>query len=59
MEVLNGSAPGYITVNFPDVMASDLNQSSYYVVGGRTYFEANTYASSGAVNSFTYKGFFD
>mmetsp|Transcript_6974 Transcript_6974/g.6128 ORF Transcript_6974/g.6128 Transcript_6974/m.6128 type:complete len:159 (+) Transcript_6974:843-1319(+) len=57
-DVLNGDSEGNLTIDFPDVMAADVNGSSYYVVGGRTYFEGNTY-QSGLINSYTYKGFFD
>ena len=49
---------GTISINFPDIVQSDSNGSSNYVVGGRAYFEANSFAASG-MNSYTYKGFFD
>eukprot|EP00349_Pseudokeronopsis_sp_Brazil_P002766 CAMPEP_0202963782 /NCGR_PEP_ID=MMETSP1396-20130829/7791_1 /ASSEMBLY_ACC=CAM_ASM_000872 /TAXON_ID= /ORGANISM="Pseudokeronopsis sp., Strain Brazil" /LENGTH=206 /DNA_ID=CAMNT_0049685285 /DNA_START=816 /DNA_END=1436 /DNA_ORIENTATION=+ len=57
-EVLNGDSEGTLAINFAEIMEADRNGSAYYVVGGRTYFEANTY-QSGLVNSYTYKGFFD
>ena len=49
---------GIITIDFPSLLSSDQKGDSYYVVGGRAYFEANTY-SGGLVNSYTFKGFFD
>jgi hypothetical protein len=40
-------------------MESDANGNSYYVVGGRAYFEANSFAGTTGINSYTYRGFFD
>jgi hypothetical protein len=52
-----GNQEGVIRVNFSEIEESDLNNDTYYVVGGRIYFETNVYGSS--VISFTGKGFFD
>ena len=55
--VKNGSQPATVEVVFQKVMDSDKAGDSYYVVGGRTYFEAHIFGKD--VSSFTYKGFFD
>ena len=55
--VKNGSQPATVEVVFQKVVDSDKAGDSYYVVGGRTYFEAHIFGKD--VSSFTYKGFFD
>ena len=52
-----GTEEYFVDVNFTVIEDSDRNGSSRYVVGGRTYFEANAIGDN--VNSFTTKGFFD
>ena len=41
-DILNGDKEATITINFPDIVESDNNGTSYFVVGGRAYFEGNT-----------------
>ena len=60
--ILSGSMPGSISVNFSSLLESDSKGDSYFVVGGRAYFEANTFYIENnniTINSYTYKGFFD
>ena len=56
-DVKDNKKPATIEVDFTKVEDSDEKGDSYYVVGGRTYFEAHIFGDN--VSSFTYKGFFD
>lgn len=56
-QVLVGNAEATITVDFSKLESSDGSGDSYFVVGGRAYFEANVFGKS--LSSFTTKGFFD
>lgn len=50
---------GTVHIDFSVLQDSDSKGESRYIVGGRTYFEASVFADAGAVNSFTFRGFFD
>lgn len=56
-DIMVGNTEGTITVDFNSISQSDLSNDTYYIVGGRTYFETGVYGSS--VTSYTGKGFFD
>lgn len=55
--LLTGQKEGNITIDFKKLEDSDGRGDSYYVVGGRAYFEADVLGLH--VTSFTSKGFFD
>lgn len=55
--LVTGQKEGKITIDFTKLEESDARGDSYYVVGGRTYFEADVLGFN--VQSFTSKGFFD
>lgn len=46
-------------MNFADIEASDAAGDSYFVVGGRAYFESRIYSTNDFTQSFTTKGFYD
>lgn len=56
-KLLTGQTEGSITVNFKALEDSDKTGDSFFVVGGRAYFEADVLGLQ--VTSFTSKGFFD
>ena len=56
---MDGKAPGYWNLNFADIEAADATGETYFVVGGRAYFEASDYKDGDMTDTFTYKGFFD
>lgn len=55
--VMTGQAPMYITLNFNDLLTQDATGETYFVVGGRTYYE--TFVKGDNTGSFLSKGFFD
>lgn len=55
--MLTGQSEGSLMINFTKLEESDSTGDSYYVVGGRAYFEADVLGNY--VTSFTSKGFFD
>jgi hypothetical protein len=55
--VLTGQTEAKITIDFSKLEDSDARGDSYYVVGGRAYFEADVLGLY--TTSFTAKGFFD
>lgn len=56
-QLLTGQTEGSITIDFKSLEDSDKLGDSFYVVGGRAYFEADVLGLQ--VTSFTSKGFFD
>ena len=56
-EILTGVKEGTIELDFSKLEESDATGESRFVVGGRTYFEANLFGYH--TSSFTTKGFFD
>lgn len=54
---LNGTANITFPINFQNLTNSDSTGNSYFVVGGRAYFEASVIGAN--TNSFVTKGFFD
>ena len=56
-EEIVGNQEVFVGVDFTKVEDSDSKGDSHYVVGGRTYFEANAIGEN--LQSFTTKGFFD
>ena len=55
--VFANNTEGNLSVDFSLLTASDAQNGTKYVVGGRTYFEASVYGN--VTQSFTTKGFFD
>jgi predicted methyltransferase len=56
-DVLVGNNEGFITIDFSQLEESDKRGDSFYLAGGRAYFEATTLGTT--QNSFVTKGFFD
>lgn len=56
-DVMAGKTPLELTLNFKDLLTQDESGDTYFVVGGRTYYEA-TVSGENTV-SFLAKGFFD
>lgn len=54
---MNGDKPITFPINFQTIMDDDASGETYYVVGGRAYFELLVYGSN--TLTFTYRGFFD
>ena len=52
-----GVSEGSVKIDFPFLEESDKKGDSFYVVGGRAYFEAD--AIGRLITSYTAKGFFD
>jgi hypothetical protein len=55
--VLVGNKEGTLNLDFSLLEQSDAKKESYFVVGGRAYFEGDVIGVG--KNSFTAKGFFD
>ena len=53
----DGQTEGQVIIDFSQLQNDDNNGLSRYIVGGRTYFEAQVHGTN--VNSFTFRGFFD
>lgn len=56
-DVMSGKKPMEITLNFNDLLTQDASGETYFVVGGRTYYESFVVGTNTV--SFLTKGFFD
>lgn len=55
--VMAGTQPMSVELNFNDLLSQDASGETYYVVGGRVYYEATV--SGVNTNTFITRGFFD
>lgn len=55
--VMYGTANLTFPINFQTILDQDASGATYFVVGGRAYFEASVYGQQ--TQSFTTRGFFD
>lgn len=56
-EVMNGQKEMEIELNFNDLTTQDASGATYFIVGGRTYYESTVHGDN--TDTFIAKGFFD